>query len=39
MPKAVDASDPTPAELITGIVIEKGVLRPPYGPAIAKLFE
>jgi methylthioribose-1-phosphate isomerase len=32
------AFDPTPAELIAGIVTERGVLRPPYGPAIAKLF-
>ncbi len=30
--------DVTPAELITGIVTESGVLRAPYGPAIAKLF-
>lgn len=32
------AFDPTPAELIAGIVTERGVLRPPYGDAIAKLF-
>jgi methylthioribose-1-phosphate isomerase len=32
------AFDPTPAELIAGIVTERGVLRPPYGPAIKKLF-
>lgn len=28
------AFDVTPAELISGIVTEAGVLRPPYGPAI-----
>ncbi|MCM0755196.1 S-methyl-5-thioribose-1-phosphate isomerase [Desulfovibrio aminophilus] len=32
------AFDPTPAELIAGIVTERGVLRPPYGEAIRKLF-
>ncbi|MEF2145084.1 MAG: S-methyl-5-thioribose-1-phosphate isomerase [Desulfovibrionaceae bacterium] len=32
------AFDPTPNELITGIVTEKGVLYPPYKDAIAKLF-
>ncbi len=31
------AFDVTPAELIAGIVTEHGVLRPPYGPAIAAL--
>ena len=31
------AFDVTPAELIAGIVTETGVLRPPYGPAIAPL--
>ena len=31
------AFDVTPAELIAGIVTETGVLRPPYGPAIAAL--
>lgn len=31
------AFDVTPAELIAGIVCESGVLRPPYGPAIAGL--
>ena len=31
------AFDVTPAELIAGIVCESGVLRPPYGPAIAAL--
>lgn len=31
------AFDVTPAELITAIVCERGVLRPPYGPAIAAL--
>ncbi|WP_018123180.1 S-methyl-5-thioribose-1-phosphate isomerase [Desulfovibrio oxyclinae] len=33
------AFDPTPNELIAGIITEKGVLRPPYKEAIAKLFE
>ncbi|GAB7022570.1 S-methyl-5-thioribose-1-phosphate isomerase [Salidesulfovibrio brasiliensis] len=33
------AFDPTPNELIAGIVTEVGVLRPPYKEAIAKLFE
>ena len=32
------AFDPTPAALIAGIVTERGVLRPPYGEAIRKLF-
>ncbi len=31
------AFDVTPADLIAGIVTETGVLRPPYGPAIAAL--
>jgi len=29
------AFDVTPAELITGLVTEEGVLRPPFGPALA----
>ena len=29
------AFDVTPAELIAGIVTERGVIRPPYGPGIA----
>jgi len=29
------AFDVTPAELIAGIITERGILRPPYGPAIA----
>lgn len=33
------AFDPTPNELIAGIITEKGVLRPPYTEAIAALFE
>jgi methylthioribose-1-phosphate isomerase len=41
-PDGVDAYNPafdvTPAELIAAIVTEKGVLRPPYGGAIARLF-
>ncbi len=32
------AFDVTPAELITAIVTEEGVLLPPFGPAIAALF-
>lgn len=32
------AFDVTPAGLITGIITDKGLLRPPYGPAIAALF-
>ena len=42
-PKGVEvynfAFDVTPAELIAGIVTEKGVLRAPYGEAIRKAFE
>lgn len=33
------AFDPTPNELIAGIITEKGVLRPPYTEAIAQLFK
>jgi methylthioribose-1-phosphate isomerase len=33
------AFDITPAELITGIVTEEGVLRAPFGPALAAAFE
>ena len=33
------AFDVTPAGLVAGIVTEMGVLVPPYGPAIAALFE
>ena len=40
-PEAADAYNPafdvTPAELIAAIVTDRGVLRPPYGPAIAEL--
>ncbi len=32
------AFDLTPARLVTAVVTEKGILRPPYGPAIAALF-
>jgi methylthioribose-1-phosphate isomerase len=28
--------DVTPAELITGIITESGILKPPFGPAIAR---
>ncbi|WP_233551019.1 S-methyl-5-thioribose-1-phosphate isomerase [Amnibacterium setariae] len=31
------AFDVTPADLVTGIVTERGVLRAPFGPAIAEL--
>ncbi|WP_320169065.1 S-methyl-5-thioribose-1-phosphate isomerase [Maridesulfovibrio sp.] len=41
-PEGVDvfnfAFDPTPNELIAGIITEKGVLRAPYDEAIRKLF-
>lgn len=33
------AFDVTDARLIAGIITERGVLRPPYGPAIARAFE
>jgi methylthioribose-1-phosphate isomerase len=33
------AFDVTPARLITAIVTERGVLRPPYEASIAALFE
>ncbi|HYM83333.1 MAG TPA: hypothetical protein VEY67_04195, partial [Candidatus Dormibacteraeota bacterium] len=33
------AFDVTPAELISAIVTEEGVLRRPFGPAIAEAFE
>ncbi|MDA1003734.1 MAG: S-methyl-5-thioribose-1-phosphate isomerase, partial [Chloroflexi bacterium] len=32
------AFDVTPADLVSAIVTERGVLRPPYAPAIAALF-
>ena len=31
------AFDVTPAELVSALITERGVLRPPYAPAIAKL--
>lgn len=31
--------DVTPNELIAGIITERGILRPPFGPAIRALFE
>jgi methylthioribose-1-phosphate isomerase len=31
------AFDVTPADLVTAIVTERGVLRAPYGPAIGAL--
>ncbi len=33
------AFDVTPAELITAIITEKGVVRPPFGPGLAALFK
>ncbi len=33
------AFDMTPPELITGIITEKGVAKPPYEESIKKLFE
>ena len=33
------AFDVTPAELITGIITEHGVLRPPYGDSIRQVFD
>jgi methylthioribose-1-phosphate isomerase len=33
------AFDMTPPELITGIITEKGVVKPPYQESISKLFE
>jgi methylthioribose-1-phosphate isomerase len=36
-PAANPAFDVTPAELITAIVTERAVLRPPYGPALRDL--
>ena len=33
------AFDMTPPELITGIITEKGVAKPPYEQSIKKLFE
>ncbi len=32
------AFDVTPAEFVTAIVLEKGVVRPPYGPALLALY-
>jgi methylthioribose-1-phosphate isomerase len=36
-PVANPAFDVTPAELVTALVTERGVLRPPYGPALRGL--
>ena len=33
------AFDVTPAELVTAIVTDRGILRPPYAEAIKKLFD
>ena len=33
------AFDVTPAELVTAIITEKGIARPPYGESLARLFE
>ena len=32
------AFDVTPAELVSAIVTERGVLRPPYGETLARLY-
>ena len=39
MAAANRAFDVTPAELVTAIVTESGVARPPFGPALAGLFD
>ncbi len=36
-PAANPAFDITPAELVSAIVTERGVLRPPFGPALRGL--
>jgi len=38
MPVANPSFDVTPARLIAGIITERGILRPPFGPAIAALY-
>ena len=42
-PKGVKAFNPafdvTPAEYITAVVTERGIVRPPYGPGLRALFE
>ncbi|HEY8394090.1 MAG TPA: S-methyl-5-thioribose-1-phosphate isomerase [Thermaerobacter sp.] len=38
-PVANPAFDVTPAELITAIITDRGVLRPPYGEGIARMAE
>lgn len=37
VPVANPAFDVTPARLVTAIVTEKGIARPPYGPALAAM--
>ena len=41
-PEGVEVRNPafdiTPAELVTALITERGVLQPPFGPAIARLF-
>jgi methylthioribose-1-phosphate isomerase len=37
VPARYPAFDVTPAALVDAIVTERGVLRPPYGPAVAAL--
>ena len=32
------AFDVTPAELVTAFILEKGIVRPPFGPALAALY-
>jgi methylthioribose-1-phosphate isomerase len=39
MPVFNPAFDVTPAELVTAIVTEKGIIRPPFGPGIARQME
>ena len=33
------AFDVTPAKYITAVITEKGIIRPPYGENLAKLFK
>jgi methylthioribose-1-phosphate isomerase len=39
VPVANPAFDVTPAELIAGIVTEKGIARAPFGPMLARMFD
>jgi len=42
-PEGVDVLNPafdvTPAEYVAGIITEKGIVRPPYGENLRRLFE